>query len=84
MEDMKAMTDVADINICTEESCDFLPCLIARRDDAADALRAAMPWEQPAAFLKWSDLARAVRRAEAEEQRYLADMERYFSEVGAV
>lgn len=72
--------NTADIKICTEESCDFLPCLIARRDAAADELRAAMPWEQPAAFVKYVDLARAVRRGEAEEVRFAEEMDRYMAE----
>lgn len=83
MTDMKELTNIAEINICDEKSCDFLPCLIARREDAADALRAALPFEQPAAFIKWVDLARAVRRAEAEEVRYLAEMNAYAAEVSA-
>ena len=78
------MVKATDITICTEESCDFLPCLIARRDVAAEALRAAMPWEQPSAFRKYVDCARAVRRGEEEEARFLAAMDDYAAEVVAV
>lgn len=78
------MVKATDIKICTEESCDFLPCLIARREVAAEALRAAMPWEQPAAFIKYVDCARAVRRGEEEEARFLAAMDDYAAEVVAV
>ena len=64
------MVKATDITICTEESCDFLPCLIARRDVAAEELRAAASWDQPSAFRKYVDCARAVRRGEEEEARF--------------
>jgi hypothetical protein len=82
-EEEGTMVKATDIKICTEESCDFLPCLIARRDVAAEELRAAASWDQPSAFRKYVDCARAVRRGEEEEARFLAAMDDYAAEVVA-
>jgi hypothetical protein len=73
-----------DITICEDASCDYLACLIARRDLATDALRRALPFEQPAAFVKYVDLARAVRRAEESEARFMADLDRMMAERAEV
>jgi hypothetical protein len=44
-------------------------------------LRAAASWDQPSAFRKYVDCARAVRRGEEEEARFLAAMDDYAAEV---
>lgn len=73
-----------DITICEDASCDYLACLIARRDLAADALRRSHPTEYPAKFAAYAELARAVRRAEESEKRFFEDLDKMMAERAEV
>jgi len=77
---MNELTDKPEFAICDEAFCDWLPCLTARRDLAADELRGSHPTEYPAKFAAYVELARAVRRGQAEEARYIEEMNRYAAE----
>jgi hypothetical protein len=73
-----------DITICEDASCDYLACLIARRDLAADALRRSHPTEYAEKFAAYVELARGVRRAEESEARFMADLDEMMAERAEV
>lgn len=75
------MTKTKGYTKCSDEYCDFLPCLTMRLDECRVALLDAPDFEsQRVAFSKFAAASRAVRRAEEEERRYIADMDRYYAE----